>query len=112
MKTKTVQKKSPKLSKMEQIYNTFLKFYNNDIKTGYAVRKKYRKERVPGLNRRVFYSNLKRVLKDYWARDLKYTFEDWVEDYKNSYYTTGTSGWFEVNSSFHKKNYSQEIRTN
>lgn len=72
-----------------------------------------RKERVQGLNRRIFRRNLKRVLKD----NLKWSvegsaLETWVEDYKQRLYNTGVAGWYEIKRHEHKNGRAEEIRTN
>lgn len=74
--------------------------------------KKRRKQRVKGLNRKVFYSNLKRVLKPKYAKDLKWSFEEWVNDYVADSEANGSFGYFEVKATHHIKNYTEQINTN
>ena len=70
-----------------------------------------RVRRIKGLNRRVFYSNLKRVLKPEYAKDLKWFFEDWVNDYQDYIDVTSNYGWYEIKAFEHIKGYTEQIRT-
>lgn len=73
---------------------------------------KKRKQRIKGLNRKVFYRNLKRVLKSEYAKDLKWSFEEWVNDYVEDSEENGSFGYFEVKATYHIKNYTEQIKTN
>ena len=73
-----------------------------------------RKERIQGLNRRIFRRNLKKVLK----KELFYTvegssLENWVDDYRRKLAEGCTSaGWYEIKRHEHKNGHAEQIRTN
>lgn len=71
-----------------------------------------RRQRIKGLNRRVFKGELKKVLKSEFVKMLSSTFEVWVEDYARSVSETGRTGWYEISASEHKYSFVEEIRTN
>ena len=71
-----------------------------------------RRKRIKGLNRRIFYRELKQTLKKEDAKYLKYNFEAYVNDYEEKSTTTGYYGWYELKAKETEKGYTQEIRTN
>lgn len=70
------------------------------------------KQRIKGLNRKVFYKELKTTLKKEYAKSLKYNLEAYVNDYEEKSRATGYFGWYELKSNETAKGYTQEIRTN
>ena len=76
--------------------------------------KKMKKNRIKGLNRRIFRANLKRALK----KELFYTvegsaLENWVDDYAKRLAEGCTAlGWYEVSRTEHKEGRAEEVRTN
>lgn len=73
---------------------------------------KQRARRVRGLNRKIFYRNLRKKLKPEYAESLKYFFEARVDDYEQKVWASGRSGWYEIQAHEHKQGRSEEIRTN
>lgn len=71
-----------------------------------------RRQRIKGLNRRVFYRELKRVLNDEASKSLKDNFEAYVNDYEYHSDINGCYGWYELKASETKKGFAQEVRTN
>ena len=47
-----------------------------------------------------------------YAKDLKWSFEEWVNDYQYYIDVTGNYGWYEIKASEHIKGYTEQIRTN
>lgn len=71
------------------------------------------KNKIKGLNRRIFKRNLKKVLNGNLLKYLDYNFEMFVQDYKTRL-EEGTTrcGYFEVSATEHKEKRAEEIRTN
>lgn len=70
------------------------------------------KKRIKGLNRKVFYKELKQTLKKEYAKDLKYNFEAYVNDYEEISDINGRYGWYELKANETERGYTQEVRTN
>lgn len=72
-----------------------------------------RKERIKGLNRRVFRRNLKAILHPSIKKTVEGAgLENWIDDYLEHCYASGCWGFYEVASNEHKNGYAQEIKTN
>ena len=74
--------------------------------------KKNYKPRVPGLNRRVFYSNLYNALKYEYAKQLPYTFDAWCAEYEAFFCSTGCTGFFELSARHSKTGCTVDVYTN
>lgn len=71
------------------------------------------KNKTKGLNRRIFKSNLKKVLNNNLLKYIDFNFEMFVSEYKNRL-AEGTTrcGYFETSASEHREKRAEEIRTN